>query len=222
MAFAAMALVTCLSIWRATVVEQSNKQIELENKTYRTKLGFFKVEDRSKYYALKLADRGDTIQRFRVWLPDAGKFQLRWADDAIPQTGLPGKHRDLGEPFPSGMYDIEVRSWKALDKKPEYPQPRVEVDISVQWPSNAPGNVKTRTFRLGVGHRDANPDVKYLWRGDLGLTPWLAVKPASQPLIVHGVRWVRVVAPDILPANEEIVVSATPCAGRDAWIFSLV
>jgi len=73
--------------WRLRTAQQTIRRQQAGLRTLRDELGVFEVSDRTKAHVLFVRQLEDKAWRWRVYLPP-GRYQMKWAIDAIPQEGL--------------------------------------------------------------------------------------------------------------------------------------
>jgi hypothetical protein len=138
------ALVGCgLTIWQ---LWREVKPLRDEVRHLRNVAGFLTIDDPTRVHAIRAQTSEQDVWRWRVHIPEGGKFFLHVQPEKVPLQGLPERPYPLpGLPLKSGENSMELR----LSPSAEKPN---QLDARLVW--NGGGSVGNWPFTLE--ERDQN------------------------------------------------------------------
>jgi hypothetical protein len=86
-AVAAIAVaVTWINIYR---LAERNRSLEAEIRRLRNEVGELAIVDESRFHAIRVATDNELEWKWRIWIPERRRYQLRVVYDHIPKEGFP-------------------------------------------------------------------------------------------------------------------------------------
>jgi hypothetical protein len=82
--------------------------LRAENRRLRDEVGELSIEDETKFHAVAVRTDDDLTWKWRIWIPQGGKYQLHYSSEQIPETGFAPSHGwiSVGE---AGEHWVEYR-----------------------------------------------------------------------------------------------------------------
>lgn len=142
-------------------------RVQRELTTARNELAYLNTEDTDQIYAVSLPTFGPLQWRWRIQLPDTGRYGLRSSFAQIPESGLPAEvsnHNHVfldrhakplagGDPFilSLAIFQDQNGDWKLTTQSPERgetspiknPPAWLDAGSSVNWTTNVAGDRST-------------------------------------------------------------------------------
>lgn len=122
--------ITIATLWRELA------PLRAENRRLRDEVGELSIEDRTKLHAIRVANTGELIWKWRVWLPAGRRYRLR-------SDGGPLQVSEEGFPEEGGSMYLEPPESPGEEIWVEY---RIRQDRDGKWR----GSMRTRQGSVGA------------------------------------------------------------------------